>query len=85
MRKLILIASLLLASAAAHATEAPCLPGASNDAAPKAEQKVEQKADARPAEAAAPAKPSRRHASAKPHEDGEQKARRIAARYGVYW
>jgi hypothetical protein len=84
MRKLILIACFALASAAAHATDAPSPTTAANDAAPKVET-TEQKASAPPAEATAPAKPARRHVSVQRHEDGEQKARRIAARYGVYW
>jgi hypothetical protein len=100
MRKLVLITALLLASASAHAGESRGLVFAANDtpaatdtaapaAAPLAPAAPAATTDApKPQADAAPAKP----AAAKPakrstahHGSDEAKARRIAARYGVYW
>jgi hypothetical protein len=100
MRKLVLITALLLASASAHAGQSRDLILADNDtpaatdtaapaAAPAAPAAPAATSDApKPQADAAPAKP----AAAKPakhsagrHESDEAKARRIAARYGVYW
>jgi hypothetical protein len=95
MRKLVLITALLLASASAHAGEsrglvlaandtpaatdtvapAPLPPAASTDA-PRPQANVEP-------EKAVTAKPAKRTQAR--HESDEAKARRIAARYGVYW
>ncbi len=95
MRKLVLITALLLASASAHAGPSRSLILAANDtpaatdtaapapAAPAATSDAPKpQADAAPAKPAA-AKPAKR--SAGHHESDEAKARRIAARYGVYW
>jgi hypothetical protein len=94
MRKLILISAFVLASVSAQAGESRSLILAANDE-PKATEKVET---AKPEEAktdvkADTAKPeaSKTHASrskkvhARHYEGDEAKARRIAARYGVYW
>jgi hypothetical protein len=99
MRKLILISALLLASASAQAGESRSLTLAANDE-PKAietvkpaepakvdETKTEtvksdtMKTDTAKAQASKPAKKTH----ARRREGDEAKARRIAARYGVYW
>jgi len=94
MRKLILISALLLASVSAQAGESRSLTLAANEE-PKAIEtvkpaepaKVEEtktdtaKAGAPKAEASKPA----RKTHARRYEGDEAKARRIAARYGVYW
>jgi hypothetical protein len=94
MRKLILISALLLASVSAQAGESRSLTLAANEE-PKAIEtvkpaepaKVEEtktdtaKADAPKAQASKPAKKTH----ARRYEGDEAKARRIAARYGVYW
>ena len=94
MRKLILISAFALASFAAQAGESRSLILASNDtAAPAATTAtVAPEAAAAPAAATETAKPaaSKKQVSsgskktARRETDG-QKARRIAARYGVYW
>jgi len=92
MRKLVLITALLLASASAHAGSdrglllAAADTPAVTDTAPAAPLPPGVTADAPKPAAAEPAKPE----TAKPakrvrHESDEAKARRIAARYGVYW
>ena len=97
MRKLVLIAALLLMSASAHAGESRGLVLAANDtpaaadtaaplppAAPDATtDAAKPQADAAPAKPA-PAKPAKR-ASGHGHQSDEARARSIAARYGVYW
>jgi hypothetical protein len=100
MHKLILISAFLLASVAAQAGQSRSLILAANDE-PQAAAKVETakpaeaqpeaaqtdvKADAAQPEAAKPyaAKPARK-VQARRYESDEHKARRIAARYGVYW
>jgi hypothetical protein len=99
MRKLILISALLLASASAQAGESRSLTLAANNE-PKAietvkpaepakvdETKTETvksdtaKTDSSKAQASKPAKQTH----ARRWEGDEAKARRIAARYGVYW
>jgi hypothetical protein len=91
MRKLILISALLLASVSAQAGESRNLTLAANEE-PKAIETVkpaepakveETKTDttAPKAQASKPAKKTH----ARRHEGDEAKARRIAARYGVYW
>ena len=94
MRKLVMITALLLASASAHAGESRGVVLAANDApaatdaaalplaAPAATDAPKPQADAAQAKpgAARPAKRSTAH-----REGDEAKARRIAARYGVYW
>ena len=79
MRKLVLITALLLASASAHAGESRGLVLAANDTPAATETAAPAAAPAKPAAA----KPAKR--SAGRHESDEAKARRIAARYGVYW
>ncbi len=97
MRKLVLITALLLASASAHAGESRGLVLAANETPAATDPSAPAAAPAAPAATtdapkpqadAAPAKP----AAAKPvkrtsgrRESDEAKARRIAARYGVYW
>jgi hypothetical protein len=93
MRKLVLITALLLASASAHAGESRGLvlaandtPAATDTAAPTPAAPAATTDAPKPQADAAPARP----ASAKPakrahRESDEAKARRIAARYGVYW
>jgi hypothetical protein len=100
MRKLILISAFVLASVSAQAGEGHNMTLAANDA-PQATEKVETakpveaqpdaaKADVK-ADAAQPeaSKPRTAKPAAKTHvrryEGDEAKARRIAARYGVYW
>jgi hypothetical protein len=91
MRKLILISALLLASVSAQAGESRGLTLAANEE-PKAIETVkpaepakveETKTDtsAPKAQASKPAKKTH----ARRYEGDEAKARRIAARYGVYW
>ena len=89
MRKLILVAAFAFASVAAQAGESRNLVLAANDALAAAATSAT--AEAGPA-AAAGAETARRPVSRKqasrrnaPHETDEQKARRIAAKYGVYW
>jgi hypothetical protein len=98
MRKLILISAFVLASVTAHAGDSRSLILAANDE-PKASEKVEAtkpeetraqetkadvKADAAPPEASKPHASRSKKVHAR-HEGDEAKARRIAARYGVYW
>ena len=78
MRKLILISAFVLASMSAHAGESRDMTLAAND-------------ETRAVETAKP-EGSRHHASSQAgkshmrgYEADEAKARRIAARYGVYW
>lgn len=93
MRKLILISALLLASVTAQAGQTRSLILASNEEAKPAEAKVEAKTDAKvdaksetTAEVAKTtvSRPARK-ATVRRYEGDEAKARRIAARYGVYW
>jgi hypothetical protein len=99
MRKLILISAFVLASVTAHAGDSRSLILAANDE-PKATEKVEAtkpeetkaresktqetKADAATPEASKPHASRSKKVHAR-HEGDEAKARRIAARYGVYW
>jgi hypothetical protein len=82
MRKFILIASFILVSATAHAGENRGLIVASNDEGATAGQDTAQTTQTTPTEAAKPVTP---RAAVKPRETDEQKARRIAARYGISW
>jgi hypothetical protein len=95
MRKLILISAFVLASVSAHAGESRNMTLAANDEtrvvetakpeqAPAEQINADVKADAAKPEA------SRHHAArqkshVRGYEADEAKARRIAARYGVYW
>ena len=96
MRKLILISAFVLASVSAQAGENRGLVLAANDE-PQTAEKVEAakpvetqpgaaKADVK-ADAAQPevTKPRAVKTQARRHESDEAKARRIAARYGIYW
>jgi hypothetical protein len=97
MRKLILISAFVLASASVQAGESRSLVLAANDqpaaaasAQPAEVQPEATKADVKP-EASKP-ETSKTHASraakkvhVRGYEGDEAKARRIAARYGVYW
>jgi hypothetical protein len=97
MRKFILISALLLASVSAQASQSRSLILASNDepkavettkpAEAKAEAKTDAKTDANTDAATEVAKPSKsaKKVHAKRREGDEAKARRIAAKYGVYW
>ena len=92
MRKLILISALLLASASAQAGESRSLTLAANEE-PKAVETVkpaepakveETKTEAVKTDTPKASKPAKK-THARRWEGDEAKARRIAARYGVYW
>ena len=101
MRKLVLISALLLASASAHAGEsrglmlaANDMPAATDSAAPlpcRAGRPMRRHDAMRRSRKPTPRRPSLplpsppKRASGHGHESDEAKARRIAARYGVYW
>ncbi|SRR5690348_4120549 len=101
MRKLVLISALLLASVSAHAGESRGLVLASGDAsstsdiaAPLPPIKKSQEAKTEPKQASrqqavVPAGPlpskSARNVQGERYAAREAKARRIAARYGIYW
>jgi hypothetical protein len=101
MRKLALISALLLASVSAHAGESRGLVLASGDASSKSdiagplppikksEQTKEEVKQESKQQAAAPARPlpskSAHHVQAGRYAAHEAKARRIAAKYGIYW
>ena len=89
MHKLILISAFLLASVSAYAGEGGKLTLAAADetkavvettATPQGTQAPESKPEASKTQASKSSKKT--HAR---HEGDEQKARRIAAKYGVYW
>ncbi len=80
MGKLILISAFVLASVAAHAGQNRGLVLAAIDE-PQATEKVEA---AKPADAQ-PRATSTAKIQVRRHESDEAKARRIAARYGIYW
>ena len=99
MRKLMMISAFVLASVSAQAGQSRSLILAANDE-PQAAAKVEPakpveaqpeaaqtdvKADAAQPEASKPYTPKPRKAEVRRYESDEHKARRIAARYGVYW
>jgi hypothetical protein len=93
MRKLVLIAALLLASASAHAGESRGLvlaandtPAATDTATPAPAAPAATTDAPKPQADAVPAKPASATPAKRAHrESDEAKARRIAARYGVYW
>jgi hypothetical protein len=101
MRKLILISAFVLASVSAYAGDSRSLILAANDepkatekvetAKPEEtraqESKTQEtnKADATAPEASKPQASRSKKVHARRHEGDEAKARRIAARYGVYW
>ncbi len=89
MRKLILISAFALATVAAstsvQAGDGRNLTLAANDAPVAAAAKTEEvKPEAATADTGKHASKSR-HKTQTRHEGDEAKARRIAARYGVYW
>jgi hypothetical protein len=93
MRKLILISAFVLASISAQAGDSRGLLLAANDEVKVAEAATPQQATAtatstdgaKPqASSSQPAKSSKK-AQARRRETDEQKAHRIAAKYGVYW
>jgi len=83
MRKLILISAFVLASASAQASDIGSLIPAASD--------TPAEATPTPADAARPAASSKQASSrsrkiqAQPRETPEQKARQIAAQYGISW
>ena len=86
MRKLILASAFALASFVALAADSRNLVLAANDtstAAATTAPAAEPAAAA--AETAKPAAPRKQAAKKPVRESDEQKARRIAAKYGVYW
>ena len=98
MGKSILISAFVLASVSAQAGQGRGLVLASNDqptaatsaetAKPeetKAPEAKDIKADAATPEASKPQPPRSKKVHARHYEGDEAKARRIAARYGVYW
>jgi hypothetical protein len=93
MRKLILISALLLASASVQASESRGLQLAANDTPAATTDTaqplppVNQADTSKPqtSEPAAQPRTPRPHAQVRRHEGDEAKARRIAAKYGVYW
>jgi hypothetical protein len=94
MRKLILISAFLLVSVSAQAGESRSLVANDEPAAATTTQPAEVQPEAAKANVKAEAKPetSKTHASrpaknihVRGYEGDEAKARRIAARYGVYW
>jgi hypothetical protein len=94
MRKLILISAFLLVSVSAQAGEGRSLAANDEPAAATTTQPAEVQPEAAKANVKAEAKPetSKTHASrpaknihVRGYEGDEAKARRIAARYGVYW
>jgi hypothetical protein len=96
MRKLVLITAMLLASASAHAAPSRSLvlaandtPAATDTAAPAPLSPAASTDAPKPQATAEPSKPvaakPAKRTTAGRHESDEAKARRIAARYGVYW
>jgi len=89
MRKSILIAAFALASVAAQAADSQNLVLAANDA-PAATASTATPPAAATADSARPEASSKQASKSKKtqasrRETDEQKARRIAAKYGVYW
>ena len=87
MRKLILISAFvsasILASVSAQAGESRNLVLAASDEPKSVETQPSDEATAKPQ--AAPKQASRPNTRTVRREGDEQKARRIAAKYGVYW
>jgi hypothetical protein len=77
MRKLILISAFVLASVSAQAGESRGLVLAANDEVKVAEAATPQASKTQSAKSS--------KTQTRRHETDEQKARRIAAKYGVYW
>lgn len=87
MRKLILASAFALASFVALAADSRNLVLAANEAPAAAATAAPAAEPAAAAETATPAAPQKQASRAKKpaRESDEQKARRIAAKYGVYW
>ncbi len=92
MRKLILISAFVLASVSAYAGESRGLVLAANDEVKLAETATPQQATttatadaAKPQASNTQSAKSSEKTQTRRHETDEQKARRIAAKYGVYW
>ena len=82
MRKLILISAFVLASASAQAFDIGSLIPAANDTPAAA---AAAPAEATPTPSGKQASSRSRKAQAQPRETHEQKAREIAAQYGLSW
>jgi len=83
MRKLILISAFVLASASAQASDIGSLIPAANDTTAAASTAAP--AEARPAASRKRASSSSKQNLAARRETDEQKARQIAAQYGISW
>jgi len=83
MRKLILISACVLASASAQASDIGSLIPAANDT--PAAASIAAPAEAKPAASRKRASSSSNKSQAGRRETDEQKARQIAAQYGVSW
>jgi hypothetical protein len=83
MRKLILISAFVLASASAQASDIGSLIPAANDTPAEATPTAADAA--RPAASRRQASSRSRKTQAQPRETPEQKARQIAAKFGVSW
>jgi hypothetical protein len=86
MRKLILISAFALASASAQASDIGSLIPAANDTPAEASTAAPAEAGAaRPAASRKQASSRSKKTQAQPRETHEQKARQIAAQYGISW
>ena len=83
MRQLLLISAFVLASASAQASDIGSLIPAANDT--PAAASTAAPAEARPAASRKRASSSSKKTQAQPRETHEQKARQIAAQYGISW
>jgi ribosomal protein L12E/L44/L45/RPP1/RPP2 len=83
MRKLILISAFVLASASAQAIDIGSLIPAANDT--PAAASAAAPAEATPTASRKQASSRSRKIQAQPRETHEQKARQIAAQYGISW
>ncbi len=82
MRKFILVSAFVLASVSAHAGDSRGLVLAANDEASTAATTSDA---AKPQASNSQSAKSAKKIQARRHETDEQKAHRIAAKYGVYW
>jgi hypothetical protein len=86
MRKLILISAFVLASASAQASDIGSLiPAASDTPAAASATEPAAAGAARPAASRKQASSRSKKTQAQPRETHEQKARQIAAQYGISW
>jgi ribosomal protein L12E/L44/L45/RPP1/RPP2 len=83
MRKLILISAFVLASASAQASDIGSLIPAANDTSAAASTAAP--AESNPAASRKQASSRSKKTQAQPPETPEQKARQIAAQYGISW